>query len=291
MTIEEMNLIKKERGYTNRLLADLSGVPLSTVNKVLSGATKSPRRTTIRALSAVLQSGVSSHLPTPISQQSSDAVHKSVDYLEIANKERVSILNEPAPAYKTAPAVMGYAMGPYTLEDYLALPDDDRKELIDGIFYDMSAPTIFHQHIGGLVFYQLMSYVEKKGGKCMPFMSPVDVQIDMTDKTVVQPDVLIICNPKDLIKNQRVFGAPDYIMEVLSPSTRSKDLTIKLNKYYQSGVREYWAVDPASRKVLVYDLEHDSYIPEIYDFAEKVPVLIWDKKTFVDFSGIENIFD
>ena len=274
MTIEELNECKRKLGYTNQYIADLSGVPVSTVNKILSGATKHPRRSTLNALKSALS-----------------GAYPQVNYPDLADKSGPSAVEEPGAVYQVSPLLNGYRMGPYTLEDYMALPDEERKELIDGYFYDLAAPAFFHQHVAGLVYYQLMAYVEKNGGPCLPAMSPVDVQIDMSDKTVVQPDVMIICRPKDIIKNQRVYGAPDFIMEVLSPSTRIKDMTIKLNKYYQAGVREYWVVDPDSKKILVYDLEHDNYIPAIYDFTEKVPVLIWEKKASVDFSGVENLFE
>ena len=119
----------------------------------------------------------------------------------------------------------------------------------------------------------------------MPVLSPVDVQLDKDDKTVVQPDVLILCKPEMLIRNGRVFGAPDFIVEILSKSTRRKDLTLKLHKYANAGVREYWIIDPDSLLIVVYDLENDA-CPVLYNFSSQVPVKIWNEEFSVDFQQV-----
>ena len=118
----------------------------------------------------------------------------------------------------------------------------------------------------------------------MPFVSPVDVQLDEDDRTVVQPDVLIVCD-RSKFQNGRVFGAPDFVVEVLSPSTSKKDSRLKLYKYGEAGVREYWMIDPNRKTIVVYDFEN-SDIPSIYSFDDKVPVSIWDKQYVIDFSRI-----
>ncbi|MBQ9032366.1 MAG: Uma2 family endonuclease [Parasporobacterium sp.] len=175
--------------------------------------------------------------------------------------------------------------GSYTLEDYLALPDDLRVELIDGVFYDLAAPRVNHQLIATQIVHQLMRHIEEQKGPCKPVFSPVDVQLDQDDKTVVQPDILILCRPETLIKNGRVFGAPDFIIEILSHSTRKKDMTLKLAKYSEAGVREYWMIDPDKLIVVVYDLEHEE-LPKLYNFTSKIPVLIWKEEFSVDFNAV-----
>ena len=172
----------------------------------------------------------------------------------------------------------------HTMEDYLALPEEERVELIDGVYYDMAAPTTVHQALAGFIHKLLLDYVLEQRGPCMPLMSPVDVQLDRDDKTMVQPDVLIVCD-RDKFQSGRVYGAPDYLVEILSPSTRKKDMQLKLYKYGHAGVREYWMVDPDQRRVLVYDLEKEQF-PAIYSFSEQVPVLIWDGRCKVDFAMI-----
>ena len=266
MTIKEMKARKKELGYTNSDLAELSGVPLSTINKLFSGATSSPRRSTLLALESVLAASDISSISTTYDFTTFD-----------------SMLNEPNTPYQTGTSAK--KQGEYTLEDYLALPDEQRVELIDGVFYDMAAPFVVHQFIAIQIGYQLMGYTEKTKGPCKPVLSPVDVQLDKDNKTVVQPDVLILCKPEILIKNGRVFGAPDFIIEILSKSTRRKDMTLKLYKYSNAGVREYWMIDPESLTIVVYDLEHET-CPVLYNFKNQVPVLIWDKKFSVDFRQV-----
>ena len=269
MTIEEIRDKKKEYGYSIEELARRSGVPIGTLQKILSGTTKSPRSDTLRKLEAALIS--------PLSHP----------YTDVSGSTGSCFVAEP-PGYYGSAALssdeIDYSRSDYTLVDYLALPDDIRVELIDGKFYDMAAPHIGHQGLGGELFFSLTNYVRRKNGPCIPFISPIDVQLDEDDRTVVQPDVAIICD-RSRFRNGRIFGAPDFVAEVLSPSTRKKDLSIKLYKYINAGVREYWIIDPQKGKIVVYDIEHD-ILPSIYSFSDSVPVLIWDGECEVDFADI-----
>ena len=263
MTIEEMRQRKRELGLTNQMIAERSGIPLSTVQKVFAGATSSPRRETIEALERVL------------------GQDKSAVYGDPVTSDRM--VCETSAAYNVS-AVDGNSSDTenrlYTLEDYLRLPDDQRVELIDGVFYDMAAPTTIHQSIAGFLHKKFLDFVMANKGPCFPFISPVDVQLDCDDKTVVQPDVLVVCD-RTKYKNGRVFGAPDLVIEVLSPSTRRKDMQLKMYKYAGAGVREYWMVDPEKKLVVQYDLEHLE-IPAIYNFQSVIPVLIWDGACTID---------
>ena len=117
-----------------------------------------------------------------------------------------------------------------------------------------------------------------------PIASPIDVQLDCDDKTMVQPDVIVVCD-REKIQNRCIFGAPDFVAEVLSESTRKKDLVLKLNKYMTAGVREYWLVDPDRKKVIVYDFEKEDY-PMMYGFEARIPVGIFDGECEVDFQEI-----
>lgn len=174
--------------------------------------------------------------------------------------------------------------GEYTLEDYYAIPDERRVELIDGVIYDMAAPTSVHQILSGKIFNKLDAHVSKKKGTCIPIISPIDVQLDCNDKTMVQPDVVVICDRSKVIM-RCIYGAPDFVLEVLSPSTSKKDSTIKLRKYKAAGVQEYWMVDPDKKKVVVYDWSK-SEIPTVYGFDVKVPVGIFRGECEVDFVEI-----
>ena len=107
----------------------------------------------------------------------------------------------------------------------------------------------------------------------MPFVSPIDVQLDCDNKTMVQPDVLILCDRSKLLR-RCIMGAPDFIIEILSPSTKKKDAHLKLHKYREAGVREYWMVDLEKERVLVYFFEQDE-LPTIYGADMEIPVGIF----------------
>ena len=274
MTIEEMKRRKRELGYTNQMIADRSGIPLSTVQKVFAGATASPRRETIDALERVLENS---------SGERSGRVTYG-DLTPLAGR-----VGEASAAYNVHPAPRNSGAADdrlHTLEDYLSLPDDQRVEMIDGVFYDMAAPTTVHQSVAGFLFKKLLDFVMENKGPCFPFMSPVDVQLDCDDKTVVQPDVLVVCD-RSKYRDGRVWGAPDLVVEVLSPSTRRKDMQLKMYKYAGAGVREYWMVDPEKKLVVQYDLEHLEF-PAIYNFRSVSPVLIWGGTCRIDLREMDD---
>lgn len=277
MTITEMNERKRELGYTDARISELSGVPLSTVRKVLGGITKAPRYDTIKALEKVLgketaASGYNSRI--------SDNETTAFSYDSCITSGAPQGVREVQPAYSTK------KQGEYTLEDYLAIPDERRVELIDGVIYDMSSPLGHHQIIAGQIYFHLVSYISGKGGPCIPFIAPIDVQLDCDDKTIVQPDVLILCD-RSKYTPQRIVGAPDFVVEVLSKSTREKDMFLKLNKYRSAGVREYWMVDPDKKTVIAYHFENDDDL-SVYTFRDKVPVGIYGGDCVIDFAPIDD---
>ncbi len=190
------------------------------------------------------------------------------------------LVGEPRPGYK-----LNQLGGPYTIRDYDALPEEIRVELIDGIFYDISAPSVLHQAICGYIHYQLFNFRMQSGRSCFPMISPLDVQLDRDDKTVVQPDVIIICDMNKVI-GRGIFGAPEFILEVLSPSTRTKDLGIKFKKYKAAGVLVYWLIDPEEKTLTQYDFRAGSS-PVVYDFNASVPVLVWDGECRIDLAEME----
>ncbi len=177
-----------------------------------------------------------------------------------------------------------YSNADKTLEDYLALPDDERVEMIDGVFYDMAAPTTVHQRISFLLGMKLENFIIKNNGACSAFVAPVDVQLDSDDKTIVEPDVFVVCD-RNKITKPRIVGAPDFVVEVLSASSWYHDTVRKLLKYKNAGVREYWIVMSENRKVLVYFFEK-SRDPVEYTFVDEIPVGIWDGKCKVNFKEI-----
>jgi Uma2 family endonuclease len=147
----------------------------------------------------------------------------------------------------------------YTYGDYLKWPEDVRYELIDGEAYLMSpAPTVSHQDIAGEVYAQLLNAL--RGKPCRVLIAPVDVRLpkvgeaDEADEqidTVVQPDVLIVCD-QSKVSERGLRGAPDWVLEVLSPATAGRDQVQKLELYERHGVREYWLIHPRDKVLTIY---------------------------------------
>ncbi len=282
MTIEQMRERKRELGYSYQKIAQLSGLPVGTVQKVLGGITKSPREETIWALEAVLKPMI----PGGEGIEEREAVTMDAERSSYNVPKRVwsDRIGEPAAVYGAGTG-RGKKQGEYTVEDYYALPDDMRVELIDGVFYDMASPTSVHQIVALEICIQISTHIKGKKGKCVPLLAPLDVQLNCDDRTIVQPDLLVVCD-RDKVRQRVVYGAPDLIVEILSSSTRRKDMSIKLAKYTEAGVREYWMVDPDKKKVLVYLLEGDD-LPVIYGFQDQVSVGIFDGELCVDFAQID----
>ncbi len=266
MGIEDLKKRKIELGYSNERIAELSGVPLSTVQKFFGTTTKSPRYRTIRAITDALY-------PDGVPAESA----KPYRYPAREGESCFSSLNEPSAAYSAVKKKN-------TVIDYYALPDEVRAELIDGVFYDMAAPTFVHQQILLELALQLKTCAAKHQMPCLVCISPQDVQLDCDPYTVVQPDLFVVCD-REKIKKRSLYGAPDFVIEILSASTRWRDLTLKLLKYRKAGVREYWIIDPDDEQVVVYYFEEDD-LPHIAEHRSLVPVRISEGNCKIDFAEI-----
>ena len=143
----------------------------------------------------------------------------------------------------------------FTWSDYRSWPDDERWELIDGVAYAMSAaPSIKHQDVVGRLFVRIE--LPLRGKPCRPFVAPTDVKL--SDSDVVQPDILVVCDPGKITPGH-IEGAPDLIVEVLSPGTSAKDLRDKKALYERAGVPEYLVVDPLEQYAIRFVLGADGY--------------------------------
>lgn len=158
----------------------------------------------------------------------------------------------------------------YTIEEFHKLTDiGERAELIDGVIYNMSpSPSIRHQQISGDIFYTIKGYIKGNNGKCKVFEAPTDVKLN--DDTIVIPDIFVACNP-DNFDEQKYNGAPDWIIEIVSPGNSEHDYKDKLLLYKTNGVKEYWIIDPTNEKVLVY-LFGNTNIAEFYTFDDIITV-------------------
>ena len=160
----------------------------------------------------------------------------------------------------------------YTYSDYRTWGDNERCELIDGMPYTMSpAPSWIHQRISGRLHFQFAGFL--KGKSCEIFAAPFDVRLNAEtgDDTVVQPDLVIICDRAKL-SGTGFTGAPDMVIEIISPSSESHDRVLKFNRYLRAGVREYWIVSPDSKTVSIHILKNGEYVSSAFGETDIAPV-------------------
>ncbi|MGN0414188.1 MAG: Uma2 family endonuclease [Agathobacter sp.] len=175
-----------------------------------------------------------------------------------------------------------------TLEQYEVLPEDKRVEVFEGVVYDMVSPSQEHQTISMELSTVLNTYLKKKQGSCRVFHAPFDVKLSDKPLTIVQPDLMIICD-KDKLDGKRCNGAPDYVIEIVSPGNPSDDYIRKLYYYHNAGVREYWIVDPRCRTVIVNYFE-GNLLNIQYSFDSVIKVNIYED-LLINFSEIADILD
>ena len=321
MNLQEMRECKRALGYSNETLAELSGVPLATVQKVLSGITKSPRQKTVEALSKVLGAGkpagspaisnYSVHLrrgedPQDLKNKMDIAEEAALEWIPESASGKTARQRIPESAsgnsahpdhVETAaeqPAVSrtGYVYPevftgirsvvreddrPNTIEDIYALPDGTRAELIDGKLYYIPTPTRTHQKITGEMYLAAAAYIKAYHRECEVYIAPFGVYLNGDDSIYVEPDLSIICDTSRLSERGCV-GAPDWIIEVVSAPSRKTDYAVKMNKYRQSGVKEYWIVDPSLRTVLTYvfDDNRDVEDADLYPFEAEIACSVFE---------------
>lgn len=173
-----------------------------------------------------------------------------------------------------------------TLEQYEALPEEKRAEVFDGIIHDMASPSQVHQEISMELSNIIYNYIKVKKGSCRTFNAPFDVKLSDTPLTIVQPDIMVVCD-KDKLDGKRCNGAPDFIIEITSPGNFADDYIRKLYYYKNYGVREYWIVDP-HRKIVTVNYFDEDILNVQYSFNSTIKVNIYDD-LLINFSEISNI--
>ncbi len=161
----------------------------------------------------------------------------------------------------------------HTVAEIEALPEGQRAEIIDGVWYDMAAPTRKHQRIITEICTTINNYIKQNNGKCEVNVSPFAVYLNDDDMTYVEPDIVVVCDENKL-DDRGCHGAPDWLIEVVSEDSISRDYMVKLFKYQNAGVKEYWIVDPLKQMVRVYDVAHE--LTADYGFEDSVQVGIYD---------------
>lgn len=255
MTVEEMKERKRELGYSYHQISEMAGVPLGTVQKIFGGMTAAPRYSTLQALEKVFcRNGMEEKM---FDKQMSRNLVSQSQVKESRN---------------------------HTIQDYYLLSDEQRLELMDGVFYDLAFPSTIHQLIAGQIYMKLAEYIASKQETCVPLIAPVDVQLECDEKTMLQPDVMVVWERSKILKTH-IYGAPDFVVEVLSKSTKQKDMFVKADKYIKAGVREYWLVDSDKQKVIVYYFSED-ISSNIYDFHSSIPVHLFNGDCQINFQEI-----
>lgn len=172
----------------------------------------------------------------------------------------------------------------YTEDDYYNLPENIRAELIDGqLIYNQAAPSTAHQVILSELHTAINNYIKSKGGSCRVFPAPFAVQLRKDRKTITEPDISVICD-RSKLTDKGCTGAPDWIIEIISPGNPGHDYIRKLNLYADAGVREYWIVDPRTEKVFVYYLARTEM--EMYTFQDNIKVNIYED-LWIDFRKLD----
>lgn len=172
----------------------------------------------------------------------------------------------------------------YSESDYYALPEDVHAELIDGQIYYHAAPSRVHQKVLNAVNNTIYNYIKSKNGPCEVYPAPFAVKLREDRKTIIEPDISVICD-KNKLTDKGCTGAPDWIIEIVSPGNSSHDYIRKLNLYADAGVREYWIVNPMRQTIFVYHLEETKFEATAYTFKDKVKVNIYDD-LWIDFQEI-----
>ena len=175
-----------------------------------------------------------------------------------------------------------------TLEQYEALPENVRAEIYDDQIYYMASPSQIHQSILLELSTLINTYIKSKKGECKVFPAPFDVKLSDRPPTIVQPDIMIVCD-KDKLDGKRCNGAPDFIIEIISPGNPADDYIRKLYYYKNFGVREYWIVDPRRKTVTVNYFEGNMLNIQ-YSFDSTIKVNIYND-LLINFSEIADILN
>ena len=162
----------------------------------------------------------------------------------------------------------------YTIEDIYALPEGQRAELIDGQIYNMAPPKRIHQKLINRLSQTITNHIDSKGGDCEVYPAPFAVFLNADDKNYVEPDISVICD-KNKLDEYGCNGAPDWVIEIVSPSTERMDYGIKLFKYRSAGVREYWIINPVNRTINIYDFENNEKTGQ-YSFDNDINSCIYN---------------
>lgn len=163
-------------------------------------------------------------------------------------------------------------------------------EVVDGMGYELDIPETMHQEIVSYIHMCLYQYVRTKEYVCKIYTFPISVYPEDDTDTILRPDLFLVSEENKIRKNG-VYTAPDFVLEVLSRETRKKDMSVKLQKYVSSGVKEYWMLDPDQEKLVVYNFMEEDFFPCVYTLQEKIPVALWNGELKIDLEPVKSILE
>ncbi|MDO5410582.1 MAG: Uma2 family endonuclease [Lachnospiraceae bacterium] len=279
--ITELKRKKRAAGLTNAQIAKMTGIPVSTVNKIFSGATKNPRYTTLAAIEEMLDKVLAAKKQVVKQMTVKERLLRQMTengFLEHATGDELIL--ERSPAEGTPQAQTSFFSDLYSANTYpfpkgadsrnsaVMNSGETRKEIIDGKQYILPQPDRIHQR----VLHQLACEIEYVIRLCDKhfevYPAPFLVKLSEDKEDYVQPDLSIICNPQ-ILTNSGCCGAPDWIVEVISPEYVQHDYVTKVSLYQQAGVKLYWIVDPVKMQTMVYDFERKAS-PVVYGFGKEI---------------------
>ena len=292
MTIEELKARKKQLNLSTKDLAYLAELPLSTVSKIFTGETKNPSYLTIEKLDATLnreemlvrvhayeqamKQYFLEHPEDAGDQNKFEAIYRRENHLNHAPIPYAVSVEED---FDTR-GHLALQHGTMTVSELADLGEQKGYQLIDGHMIVAEMAGVLHQRMVRHIGRQIEQFILDNGGKCEVFDVGVNVFLDEDDLTLVIPDIAVVCNPS-MIDDRGIQGAPDWIVEVVSASTRKIDYHKKLHKYMDSGVREYWIVD-IDRQMVTVCVNGEPMQISIFNFEQDIPVMIYDKKLLIN---------
>lgn len=243
MNINDIRKLQEKENMSYETISELSGIPLDIVTKIFTGEIKEPKYMSLLAMEQVI------------------VRKKKIPFYYDEEQEQPCLIREQV-AYN-------FDARRYRVEDVKQLCAGVRVEIIDGKFHTMSTPKRMHQFLSMNISARIFNHIEKNKGKCHIYTAPLGVRLFSDDETWVEPDILVVCKRKEILRDYGCDGAPDMIVEIVSPNNAFHDYVTKLMKYQQAGVREYWIVDPRTERVSVIYFE-DTEKNEEYKYEDVI---------------------
>ncbi len=290
MDIKELKLRKKALGLTTAQLAYLCELPIGTVSKIMTGETRNPSYLTIEKIDKVLSheemlARVRAYVDA-ILKYIEEHPEENVDQIQFEKRYRREhgLDDAPLPYAKSMQntgedfrkfdgSLALSHRGNVTVQMLDEIGEDRRIELIDGHLIINEYPKMRHQMVVQNLGELIRDFIRAHDGKCKMFSVGVNVYLDEDDYTLVGPDIVVLCD-ESRMNEMGIVGPPDWVIEVTSPSTRSRDYGKKMHKYMNAGVREYWIIDLEKEKVTTY-IEGEPMMAYVYDFKDEIPVYIY----------------